>query len=110
MPASSSPSSGLHLSPLRGLGLVNSPSRPRTGTGTGGAQDLLRAMIKDVMCDFRQEAREEVIGLHLDLVRMGRGWKSELRALMEEYVGDLGELREENRLLKEENERLRRGY
>jgi protein NEDD1 len=62
------------------------------------------------MLDFRQETRAEMVGLHLDLVRMGGGWRKEMRAGMQEYVGDLKELREENRKLREENERLRRGY
>jgi len=52
-------------------------------------------------------------GLHLDLVRMGRGLRKELREVAEGGGGGLLELerlREENRLLREENERLRRGY
>jgi protein NEDD1 len=51
-----------------------------------------------------------MVGLHLDLVRMGGAWRKEMRGAMQEYVGDLKELREENRTLREENERLRRGY
>jgi len=43
-------------------------------------------------------------------VRMGQGWRREMRTAMQEYAGDLKELREENRKLREENERLRRGY
>ena len=49
------------------------------------------------MLDFRQETRAEMVGLHLDLVRMGRTWRRELSTTMQEYVGDLKELREENR-------------
>ncbi|KAJ3576856.1 hypothetical protein NP233_g130 [Leucocoprinus birnbaumii] len=75
----------------------------------GSAHELLRTIVKDVMYDFQRENRQEMMGLHLDLVRMGRGWKQELRTLMDEYVGDLNDLREENRRLREENERLRRG-
>ncbi|KAG5653528.1 hypothetical protein H0H81_012469 [Sphagnurus paluster] len=80
------------------------------GAGAGTAHDLLRTIVKDVMYDFQQETRAEMTGLHLDLVRMGRGWKRELRELMEEYSGGMNELREENRRLREENERLRRGF
>lgn len=36
--------------------------------------------------------------------------QNELRAMMEEYVGDFKSLREENQKLRAENERLRRGY
>ncbi|EIN07077.1 hypothetical protein PUNSTDRAFT_126939 [Punctularia strigosozonata HHB-11173 SS5] len=86
---------------------IPSPSRPGLPSG---AQELLRSIVQDVMLDFRQETRAEMMGLHLDLVRMGRGWKSELR----EALGGVGEemerLREENRVLREENERLKRGY
>jgi protein NEDD1 len=78
--------------------------------GSTSAHELLRTIVQDVMYDYQREARQEMVGLHLDLVRMGRGWKKELRTLMDEYVGDLRELREENKLLREENERLRRGY
>ena len=78
--------------------------------GANGVPGLLHALISDAMLDFRQETRAEMVGLHLDLVRMGRAWRKEMRGAMEEYVGDLQELREENRKLRDENERLRRGY
>lgn len=91
------------------------PLTGAAGTGPGGpgssaAQELLKTIVQDVMYDFRQETKAEMMGLHLDLLRMGRGWKNELRTLMDEYVGDLRELREENQQLRLENERLRRGY
>jgi protein NEDD1 len=86
------------------------PPVPGSGSPAGGAHDLLRTIVRDVMYDFQRETKAEMMGLHLDLVRMGRGWKRELRDLMGEYVGDLKDLREENRRLREENERLRRGY
>jgi protein NEDD1 len=78
--------------------------------GLKGVTGLLHALITDAMLDFRQETRAEMVGLHLDLVRMGRAWRRELHTTMQDYVGDLKELREENRKLREENERLRRGY
>jgi protein NEDD1 len=77
--------------------------------GANGVSGLLHALISDAMLDFRQETRAEMVGLHLDLVRMGRAWRRDMRAAMQECVGDLQELREENRKLREENERLRRG-
>jgi len=91
------------MSPLRHSIAEGSP-------GTSGLTSLLHALISDAMLDFRQETRAEMVGLHLDLVRMGRAWRREMRAAMQEYVGDLKELREENRTLREENERLRRLY
>ncbi|KAH9060004.1 WD40-repeat-containing domain protein [Lactarius vividus] len=78
--------------------------------GLKGVTGLLHALISDAMLDFRQETRSEIVGLHLDLVRMGQSWRKEMRTAMQEYVGDLKELREENRKLREENEQLRRGY
>jgi protein NEDD1 len=91
------------MSPLRNSIAEGSP-------GVNGVAGLLHALISDAMIDFRQETRAEMVGLHLDLVRMGGGWRREMRAAMQEYVGDLKELREENRKLREENELLRRGY
>jgi len=84
------------------------PSSPAGGNSS--AHDLLRTIVRDALLDFQQDQRSEMVGLHLDLLRMGRGWKKELRELMDEYVGDLRELREENKRLREENELLQRGY
>jgi len=91
------------MSPLRNSIAEGSP-------GVNGVTGLLHALISDAMLDFRQETRAEMVGLHLDLVRMGGVWRKEMRSAMQDYVGDLKELREENRKLREENERLRRGY
>ncbi|KIM48591.1 hypothetical protein M413DRAFT_437799 [Hebeloma cylindrosporum] len=84
---------------------------PAVGPSPGGAsaQELLKTIVQDVMYDFQRETKAEMMGLHLDLLRMGRGWKAELRTLMDEYVGDLRDLREENQRLRLENDRLRRG-
>jgi protein NEDD1 len=94
-------------SPLRTLSA--SPS----SSSASAAHNLLRSIIADVMYDYQRETKAEMMGLHLDLVRMGRGLRKELRDVAEGGVGGLVELerlREENRLLREENERLRRGY
>lgn len=93
-------------SPLRTLASGSSPS-------SSAAHNLLRTIIADVMYDYQRETKAEMTGLHLDLVRMGRGLRRELREVAEGGIGGLAEverLREENRLLKEDNERLRRGY
>ena len=79
------------------------------GPGGSSAHELLKTIVQDVMYDFQRDTKAEMMGLHLDLVRMGRGWKTELRSLMDEYVGDLKDLRDENQRLRVENERLRRG-
>lgn len=74
------------------------------------AHDLLQTLIKDALYDFRRETKAEIIGLHLDLVRMGRGWRKEMREAMEEWSKELNEVREENRRLREENDRMKRGF
>ena len=95
-------------SPLRTLSSGNSPS-----SSALAAHNLLRNLIADVMYDYQRETKAGITGLHLDLVRMGRGLRREMREVAEGGVGGLAELerlREENRLLKADNERLRRGY
>ena len=47
-------------------------------------------------------------GLHLDVVRMSRGIRKEVRELGEGELGELIKLRQEVRLWREENEILRR--
>lgn len=91
---------------------LQSPHRPSAANlnMNAAAQDFLRGIVHDVMYDFQRETKAEMMGLHLDLVRMGRGWKEELREIMEEWNGEIRELKAENRRLREENERLRRGY
>ena len=86
-----------------------SPMPNASGPGGSSAHELLKTIVQDVMHDFQRDTKAEMVGLHLDLVRMGRGWKTELRLLMDEYVGDLKDLRDENQRLRLENERLRRG-
>ncbi|CCM01559.1 uncharacterized protein FIBRA_03618 [Fibroporia radiculosa] len=92
-------------SPLRNLANPH-PTSPRSHA----AADLLQTLLRDAMYDFRQETRTELVGLHLDMLRMGRGLRSELRSVVDEFRGEISSLQEENRRLREENERLRRGY
>ncbi|KAH9857191.1 WD40-repeat-containing domain protein [Lenzites betulinus] len=131
-PPRSRPELAMQLSPRRsfpgpGAGATNtsrwapvpSPLRNPAASSYGGvpaspqaraAQDMLQALLRDALHDFRAETKAEIVGLHLDLIRMGGSWRRE----MQEAVGGLGEelraLREENAQLREENERLRRGY
>ena len=84
---------------------------------TGGAPSpiasvhtMLHQVMRDVMYDYQEDMRTELVGMHLDMVRMGRNWKREMKDVMDTYAKDLRELREENRLLREENEKLKRGY
>ena len=97
------------------------PSRSQPSAGIEGASssgqpsvnpahELLQSLIRDAMYDFRRETKAEILGLHLDLVRMGRGWRKEMREALEQWGEELKEIRRENELLRKENERLRRGY
>lgn len=81
-----------------------------TGLGAAGAQDLLRSLVRDALADVRQESRAELVGLRLDLLNLGRGWKKELREGLGELTEEVKLLREENERLREENARLKRGY
>ncbi|KAH8117122.1 WD40-repeat-containing domain protein [Phellopilus nigrolimitatus] len=119
-----SPGTALAFSPLRALGLRPSPSQTSSplnphalpGPATPGsiapakAQEFLRALLAPALVDFQQETRAEMLGLHLDMLRLGRDWKREMReAVAEAWEGEVIMLREENKRLREENERLRRG-
>lgn len=82
-------------------------------------EEFLRTIMRDVMYDFQRETRAELTGLHLDLLKAGRGWKKEVQELREAVIGsdvegdglgELGRLRRENERLRDEVERLRRGY
>jgi len=105
----------MQLTPRRltGGAWAPSPLRNSVAGGSPGAhnvQSMLHAMIKDAVLDVRQEVKAEMVGLHLDLLRMGRVWRTEMRGAMEDYMGDVHDLQEENKRLREENERLRRGH
>ncbi|KAI0707653.1 WD40-repeat-containing domain protein [Earliella scabrosa] len=91
-------------SPLRGG--AGAPPSPQARA----AQDMLQALLRDALHEFREETKSEIVGLHLDLIRMGGSWRREMREAMGEFAEEMRELREENRRLREENERLRRGY
>ncbi|KAI0784418.1 hypothetical protein C8Q75DRAFT_868447 [Abortiporus biennis] len=96
-------------SPLRHSTTASSP--PQAGpSSSSSAQDLLQTLIQNALYDFRRETKNEIIGLHLDLVKMGRGWKQEMNQVVEMLGDELREAREENRRLREENERLKRGF
>ncbi|KAF8507336.1 WD40-repeat-containing domain protein [Hysterangium stoloniferum] len=99
-------SNSIQTSPPQSL---QGEDRGPTGSVTQ-PQDLIRALVNDMIHDYQREMREDIQGLHLDLLRMGRNWKHELRSLMEEYIGDLKDMREENTRLRRENDRLRRGF
>ncbi|KAF8212307.1 WD40-repeat-containing domain protein [Mycena galopus ATCC 62051] len=79
------------------------PSSPAGGSSS--AHDLLRTIVRDALLDFQQDQRSQMVGMHLDILKLGGHWKKELREML-----PFRELQEENQRLREENELLRRGY
>ena len=96
-------------SPLR-RGLEDMQHTGGAPSSIGNVHNMLHQVMRDVMYDYQEDMRTELVGMHLDMVRMGRNWKKDMKDVMDTYAKDLRELREENRLLREENERLKRGY
>ncbi|KAK0211332.1 WD40-repeat-containing domain protein [Desarmillaria ectypa] len=98
--------------PMKPASWAPSPLKHPVPNSPGGtsAHDFLRSIVGDIMFDYQKETKAQITGLHLEMVRMRRGWRKELGDIMEQYVGDLKDLREENERLREENDRLRRGY
>ncbi|KAG7452476.1 uncharacterized protein BT62DRAFT_3976 [Guyanagaster necrorhizus] len=43
-----------------------------------------------------RETKVQITGLHLEIVRMRRGWRKEPEDVMEQYMDNLKDLREEN--------------
>ena len=96
-------------SPLR-RGLEDMQHTGGAPSSVANVHNVLHQIMRDVMYDYQEDMRTELVGMHLDMVRMGRNWKKEMKDVMDAYGKDLRELREENRLLREENERLKRRY
>lgn len=94
----------MQISPMR------SPAPRLSAPTSTEAQEFLRNVVREAMLEREEEQREELRALHVDMVKMGRAWKNELRTLMQEYVGDFNAIRLDNERLRAENERLRRGY
>lgn len=80
--------------------------RPETSQ-TGLPKTSLHKLLRETLNECRDELREDIRGLHLDVLRMGRTWKNELRLLMDQHARDLKTLAEENAQLKRENDGLR---
>lgn len=96
-------------SPLR-RGLEDMQHTGGAPSSISNVHSMLHQVMRDVMYDYQEDMRTELVGMHLDMVRMGRNWKKDMKNVTDAYAKDLRELREENRLLREENERLKRGY
>ncbi|EIW84804.1 WD40 repeat-like protein [Coniophora puteana RWD-64-598 SS2] len=83
-----------------------SPLRQPSSALPTNAQDFIRGVMQDALLDFRQESHAEMMGLHLDMMRMGRDLR---RAIDANVHAELEALREENRRLRAENELLKKG-
>ncbi|KAK1228771.1 hypothetical protein PQX77_002701 [Marasmius sp. AFHP31] len=73
-----------------------SPSRPSHSHGHGhgqvphqSPQNLLRNIVHSVLSDFHLQTQREMTNLHLDLVRMGRGWRRDVKEVVREEVEDV---------------------
>lgn len=55
------------------IGLVSTDA-PKSSTSQGKSLSLDEDL-NDALYDLRQEVKSDIMGLHLDLVRMGRSWK-----------------------------------
>lgn len=107
--------SALQVSPIRGVSQSRSRNSP-AGFPTPSklplsqATDLLRALLAESLVEFREETRAQMRGLHLDLLRVGRGMKKEVREVVGEVLGEMEvgcQCKAEVEALKEENEKLR---
>ncbi|KAK7043007.1 hypothetical protein VNI00_008745 [Paramarasmius palmivorus] len=73
--------STLPISPPRPSGLGSQPSHhPQS------PQNLLRTIVHSVLSDFHLQTHREMTNLHLDLVRMGRGWRKDVREVVREEM------------------------
>ncbi|KAF9261241.1 WD40 repeat-like protein [Marasmius fiardii PR-910] len=78
---------------------TRSPHHHHHNSHSQSPQDLLRNIVHSVLSDFHLQTHREMTNLHLDLVRMGRGWRNDVReavkeemgAVMEEMVQDMKE-------------------
>lgn len=90
-------SNGLH-SPVQLSEYPDAYARPNGGEGEG------------VSIMAFEEMRREIANLQLDMLRMGRGLKNEIRAAVGPLVEEIRQNREVIAKQREEIERLRRGY
>ncbi|TFK21293.1 hypothetical protein FA15DRAFT_696423 [Coprinopsis marcescibilis] len=86
----------------------HSPTQPSPHPPT--PPDLLRSIMHDLLSEHQRQTAAAIGNLHLDVLRMGRVWRGEVREGMEGLREELEAVREENGRLREENVRLRRGW
>jgi WD40 repeat protein len=93
------------------------PSVPTTGTdaapNVSDGPDLtitkliLRRMIQDEIDDLREEMENSISNVHVDMLRQFQRQSTEMQTMFQQQAQAIQELMEQNRLLREENERLK---
>lgn len=68
---------------------------------------VLRRMIQDEIDDLREEMENSISNVHVDMLRQFQRQSTEMQAMFQQQAWAIEELMEENRLLREENERLK---
>ena len=68
---------------------------------------VLRRMIQDEIDDLREEMASSISNVHVDMLRQFQRQSSEMEAMFQRQARAVEDLMEQNRLLREENERLK---
>ena len=68
---------------------------------------VLRRMIQDEIDDLREEMASSISNVHVDMLRQFQRQSSEMEAMFQRQAHAVEDLMEQNRLLREENERLK---
>ena len=68
---------------------------------------VLRRMIQDEIDDLREEMASSISNVHVDMLRQFQRQSSEMEAMFQRQANAVEDLMEQNRLLREENERLK---
>ena len=68
---------------------------------------VLRRMIQDEIDDLREEMASSISNVHVDMLRQFQRQSSEMQAMFQRQAEAVEDLLEQNRLLREENERLK---
>jgi hypothetical protein len=68
---------------------------------------VLRRMIQDEIDDLREEMASSISNVHVDMLRQFQRQSSEMEAMFQRQARAVEDLLEQNRLLREENERLK---
>ena len=68
---------------------------------------VLRRIIQDEVDDLREEMEMSISNVHVDMLRQFQRQSTEMQTMFQQQARAIEELMEQNRLLREENERLK---